>query len=160
MIRRVGFLNKGGVKIKKDTLTKVIVLTLAIMFIIWLGFFVGIDFSIKTLLIVMVIDYIIGLSLAITGNSKHGDGGLSSKVGYKGLIKKIVILLVVGLAAILEDYLIVLGVQFEYIQSITVVAFIINEVVSIIENAKMAGLEIPDVLTKIIDVLKNLRLKK
>ena len=119
----------------------------------WLCFFIGIDFSIKTLLLVMTIDYAIGISLAIIGSSKHGDGKLSSKIGYKGLIKKITILLLVGLGAIIDDYLVASGISFEYIKDISIVAFIVNEIVSIIENSRLAGLEIPDIFTKLIEFL-------
>lgn len=138
---------------------KVLVLILIITFVGWLCFFIGIDFSIKTLLLVMTIDYAIGISLAIIGSSKHGDGKLSSKIGYKGLIKKITILLLVGLGAIIDDYLVASGISFEYIKDISVVAFIINEVVSIVENSRLAGLEIPDIFTKLIEFL-NIKKKK
>ncbi len=142
-----------------NKLLKVLVLILIITFVGWLCFFIGIDFSIKTLLLVMTIDYAIGISLAIIGSSKHGDGKLSSKIGYKGLIKKITILLLVGLGAIIDDYLVASGISFEYIKDISVVAFIVNEIVSIIENSRLAGLEIPDIFTKLIEIL-NIKKKK
>lgn len=138
---------------------KVLVLILIITFVGWLCYFIGVDFSIKTLLLVMTIDYAIGISLAIIGSSKHGDGKLSSKIGYKGLIKKMTILLLVGLGAIIDDYLVASGISFEYIKDISVVAFIINEIVSIVENSKLAGLEIPDIFTKLIEFL-NIKKKK
>ena len=136
---------------------KVLVLILIITFVGWLCYFIGIDFSIKTLLLVMIIDYAIGISLAIIGSSKHGDGKLSSKIGYKGLIKKITILLLVGLGAIIDDYLVASGISFEYIKDISIVAFIINEVVSIVENSRLAGLKIPDVFTRFIEFLDNVK---
>ena len=142
-----------------NKLLKVLVLILIITFVGWLCFFIGIDFSIKTLLLVMTIDYVIGISLAIIGSSKHGDGKLSSKIGYKGLIKKITILLLVGLGAIIDDYLVASGISFEYIKDISIVAFIVNEIVSIIENSRLAGLEIPDIFTKLIEFL-NIKKKK
>ena len=142
-----------------NKLLKVLVLILIITFVGWLCFFIGIDFSIKTLLLVMTIDYVIGISLAITGSSKHGDGKLSSKIGYKGLIKKITILLLVGLGSIIDDYLVASRISFEYIKDISIVAFIVNEIVSIIENSRLAGLEIPDIFTKLIEFL-NIKKKK
>lgn len=136
---------------------KVLVLVSIIIFVGWLCFFIGIDFSIKTLLLIMTIDYAIGISLAMIGSSKHGDGKLSSKTGYKGLIRKITILLLVGLGAIIDDYLVASGISFEYIKDISVLAFIINESVSIIENSRLAGLNIPDVFTKLIEFLDNMK---
>ena len=77
----------------KNNFKKIILLVLILMFVSFLCYFIGIDFSTKTLLLVMVIDYILGLALAIKGNSKHGNGKLSSKVGYSGIVRKITILL-------------------------------------------------------------------
>ena len=142
-----------------NKLLKVLVLILIITFVGWLCFFIGIDFSIKTLLLVMTIDYVIGISLAITGSSKHGDGKLSSKIGYKGLIKKITILLLVGLGAIIDDYLVASGISFEYIKDISIIVFIVNESLSIVENYKLARLKIPDVFTRSIEFLDNIELR-
>ena len=138
---------------------KVLILVLIIGFVFWLCLFIGIDFSIKTLLLVMTIDYVIGISLAITGSSKHGDGKLSSKIGYKGIVKKITILLLVALGAIIDEYLVSRGISFEYIKDISIIAFMINESLSIVENSRLAGLEIPDIFTKLIEFL-NIKKKK
>ena len=108
----------------------------------------------------MAIDYLIGMALAMMGSSKHGHGGLSSKVGYEGLIKKMIVLLLIGLVVIVENYLISLGVQIEYIKNMAVVAFVINEVISIVENVKFAGIEVPIVFLKFVENLKNIKFKK
>ena len=144
----------------KNNLIKAFALVVIVIFTVWLGFFVGIDLALKTLVIVMAIDYLTGVALALMGNSKHGDGSLSSKIGYKGLVKKVTILLLVGLCAIIEDYLIGYGISFQYLKDISIIAFIINEIISIMENAKLAGLEIPDIFTKLVDFLKSLKIKK
>ena len=134
---------------------KVLILVLIIVFVFWLCLFIGIDFSIRTLLLVMTIDYVIGVSLAITGSSKHGD--LSSKIGYKGIVKKITILLLVALGAIIDEYLVSRGISFEYIKDISIIAFMINESLSIVENSRLAGLKIPDVFTRFIEFLDNIK---
>lgn len=139
---------------------KVLLLFLLISFVIGLCLFIGVDFSIRTLLLVMAIDYVIGISLAVIGSSKHGDGKISSKVGYKGIIKKIIILLLVGLGAIIDDYLVSHRIDFAYIKDIAVVAFILNEALSIVENARLSGLKIPNIFTKLIDILNNIKFKK
>lgn len=144
----------------QNKILKVLILIIMIIFVGWLCFFIGLDFALETLLLVMVIDYILGISLAITGNSKHGDGKLSSKIGYKGLVKKINIVLLVGLAVIIENYLIAIGIQVKYIKDITIIAFIVNESISIIENSKSAGLDIINIITKVIDILNNIKLNK
>ena len=138
---------------------KVLILVLIIGFVFWLCLFIGIDFSIRTLLLVMTIDYVIGVSLAITGSSKHGDGKLSSKIGYKGIVKKITILLLVALGAIIDEYLVSRGISFEYIKDISIIAFMINESLSIVENYKLARLKIPDVFTRSIEFLDNIELR-
>lgn len=139
---------------------KILILILILGFVSWLCIFIGIDFSIRTLLLVMVIDYVIGTSLAITGKAKHENGTLSSKIGYKGIIKKVIILLLVGLGAIIDNFLISTGISFGYIREISTIAFILNESLSIVENAKLSGLKIPDVFNKIIDFLNNIKNKK
>ena len=138
----------------KNKFLKIIVLILIITFVGWLCYFIGLDFSFKTLLLVIVIDYIVGISLAIIGKSKHGDGNLSSKVGYKGLIKKINMILLVGLAVIIENYLTSIGIQSKYIKDITIIAFIVNESISIIENSKLVGLDFKCMLDKVFELLK------
>ncbi len=132
---------------------KVLTLIVIIVFIGWLCFYIGLDFSLKTLLLVMVMDYILGISLATIGKSKHGDKNLSSKIGYKGLVKKINMILLVGLSVIIESYLTAIGIHVKYIKDITIVSFIINESISIIENSRLAGLNIPEVFTRFIDFI-------
>ena len=144
----------------QNKILKVLILIIMIIFVGWLCFFIGLDFALETLLLVMVIDYILGISLAITGNSKHGDGKLSSKIGYKGLVKKINIVLLVGLAVLIENYLIAIGIQIKYIKDITIIAFIVNESISIIENSKLAGLDIPNTFIKLTNILNNIKLNK
>lgn len=139
---------------------KVLILCLIISFVIGLCLFIGIDFSIRTLLLIMSIDYLIGISLALIESSKHGDGTLSSKIGYKGIVKKVIVLLLVGLGAIIDDYLASHNINFAYIKDLAVVAFILNEALSIVENARLAGLKIPNIFTKLIDILNNIKFKK
>ncbi len=140
-----------------NKILKILILILIVMFVGWFCFFIGLDFALKTLLLTMIIDYILGISLAIIGKSKHGDGKLSSKIGYKGLLKKINMILLVGLAVIIENYLVAIGIQVKYIKDITIIAFIVNEGISIIENSRLAGLNILDVFTRFIEFLNNIK---
>lgn len=138
---------------KKDII-KVLFLAALLAFLAYLGVMIGVTMSIKTLIIVMAVDYLIGTSLAMTGKSKHGMR-LSSTIGYQGLIKKLTILLLVGVTAMIEAYLMSIGIHFEHIKEIAIVAFIINEIISIVENSRLAGLEVPGVISKLIETLKN-----
>lgn len=143
-----------------DRIFRVLMLIIMIIFVSWLCFFIGLDFSLKTLLLVMAIDYILGVSLSIIGKSKHGDGNISSKVGYKGLVKKINMVLLVGLAVIIEDYLLVMGMHVKYIKDVTIVAFIVNESISIIENSKLAGLDMPNIFIKLVSIINDIKMNK
>ena len=133
---------------------KVLTLIVMIIFIGWLCFFIGMDFSLKTLLLVMVMDYILGISLATIGKSKHGNKDLSSKIGYKGLVKKVNMIFLVGLSVIIESYLIAIGIHVKYIKDITIVSFIVNESISIIENSKLVGLDCTIIIEKAIELFK------
>ncbi len=114
--------------------------------------FGGWDSALSTLIIFMAIDYITGLIVAgIFHKSKKSDNGaLESNAGLKGLCKKGVMLLVVLVAYRLD---IVTGLDF--IKNTAIIAFIVNEAISIIENAGLMGVPIPKVIIKAIDVLKE-----
>lgn len=108
--------------------------------------------DLQTLLIFMVIDFVSGLLVAILfkNSNKTDSGTLSSQAGFKGLCKKCFILLMVLVAHRLD---VTLGT--EYIKTTIIIAFIVNELISIIENAGLMGIPIPKVITSVIDVLKK-----
>lgn len=112
----------------------------------------GWNSSLTTLMIFMCIDYITGLMVAgIFNNSeKTKTGALESRAGFKGLCRKGVILLIVLVACRLD---MVIGSNF--VRDATVIAFVTNETISIIENAGLMGIPIPKPIIKAIDVLKS-----
>lgn len=112
----------------------------------------GWDRSLTTLLIFMAIDYLSGLIVAgIFHNSEKTDtGALNSSIGWKGLCKKGMELLFVLIAYRLD---LIIGT--DYIRNAVIIAFIANELVSIVENAGLMGLPLPEVITKAIDVLQK-----
>lgn len=114
--------------------------------------FGGWDAALVTLLIFMGIDYLTGLIVAgVFHQSPKSEGGaLESRVGWKGLCRKGVTLLIVLVGCRLD---VVMGSNF--IRDAVVIAFIANETLSIIENAGLMGLPIPAVITKAIEVLKK-----
>ena len=115
--------------------------------------FGGWDASIVTLVIFMAIDYITGMLVAgvFKRSPKTETGGLESRAGWKGLIRKGVTLLIVAVAARLD---LLVGDQ-SFIRDGVVIAFLVNECLSIIENAGLMGVPIPPVLVKAIEVLKK-----
>lgn len=114
--------------------------------------FGGWDSALTTLCLFMCIDYVMGLTVAafFKKSKKSKGGGLDSKAGWKGLLKKGVTLLVVLVACRLE---IVTGIDF--IRDAVVIAYIANETISITENAGLMGVAIPKPILRAIDLLKQ-----
>jgi len=108
--------------------------------------------SLTTLLIFMTADYVTGLVVAgVFHNSpKTETGALESRAGLKGLIRKATVLLFV-----LIGYRLDLAMGVTYIKDAVCIAFIANELLSIVENAGLMGLPIPSVVTNAIDILKK-----
>ena len=108
--------------------------------------------DIVTLLIFMGVDFITGLIVAgvFKSSGKTESGAISSKASFKGLCKKCVMLMFVLLAHRLD-----MAVGANYIRSATVIGFMLNELISIVENAGLMGLPLPEVITKAIEILKN-----
>lgn len=105
-----------------------------------------------TLLVFMGFDYLTGLIVAgvFHASEKTAGGGLESRAGWKGLCRKGMTLLVVAVAARIDVLL-----NTTYFRDGVAIAFIINETLSIIENAGLMGVPIPEVLKNAIEVLKT-----
>lgn len=114
--------------------------------------FGGWDAALVTLIVFMAVDYITGLIAAgVFHNSPKSSGGaLESGAGWKGLCKKGVTLLIVLVACRLD---LVIGSNF--IRDAVVIAFIANETISIVENAGLMGVGVPEPILSAIDVLHN-----
>ena len=104
------------------------------------------------LVIMMAIDYVSGLVVAgVFHNSpKSPGGGLESRAGIKGLVRKIFILALVAMAHLIDR---LIGTN--YIRDVVCIAFILNEVISIVENAGLMGIPIPQRLRQAIDMLRQ-----
>ena len=114
--------------------------------------FGGWDIGLITLIIFMAIDYVSGIVVAgVFHNSKKTDTGtLESRAGWKGLCRKCMTLLFVLIAYRLD-----LVIGSNYIRDAVIIGFIANETISIIENAGLMGLPLPEIITKAIDVLTS-----
>ena len=108
--------------------------------------------DLATLVIMMGIDFLMGLLIAAVWkkSEKSKTGALSSWSAWKGLCRKGVSLLFVLIAYRLD---LALGVN--YIRTAVIIGFIINELISITENAGIMGIPIPGVIAKAIDMLKQ-----
>lgn len=107
-------------------------------------FFGGMDGLIYALLVFVVADYITGVMCAIA------DKKLSSEVGFKGICKKVLIFVMVGIGHIMDTYLIGNG---EVLRTAVIFFYCSNEGVSMLENAGHLGLPIP---VKLKDILEQL----
>ena len=111
----------------------------------WLGWFLGgADGFLYALIAFVVIDYITGVMCAIV------DKKLSSEVGFKGICKKVLIFMMVGIGNIIDVQ--VLG-QAGVLRTAVIFFYLSNEGVSMLENAGHLGLPIP---TKLKEVLEQL----
>ena len=114
--------------------------------------FGGWDAALITLLLFMAVDYLSGLIVAgvFHSSDKSETGTLNSAVCWQGLLKKGMTLIIVLVAARLD---IVLGTAF--VRDAVVIAYIVNETISIIENAGLMGLPVPDVIMSAIEQLQG-----
>jgi toxin secretion/phage lysis holin len=111
----------------------------------WLGYFLGgCDGLLIALIIFVVCDYITGVLCAVS------DKKLSSAVGFKGICRKVLIFILVGIANILDIH--VLGHE-GVIRTAIIFFYISNEGLSLVENAAHLGLPVPG---KLKDVLEQL----
>lgn len=106
----------------------------------------GIDIALQSLLIVIVIDYLTGIASAIYNKE------LSSKMGFKGIIKKFSYLLVVALSVVIDN---LLG-QSGLIRCLVIYFFVANDGLSIIENMAEMNIKLPQ---KLIDALEQIKKK-
>lgn len=116
------------------------------------SFFGGWSAAMTTLLIFMIIDYVSGLIVAgvFHKSTKSETGSLESRAGLKGLCRKGAMLLVVLIACRLD-----IMMTTTYIKDMVCIAFILNELISIVENFGLMGVPMPQVIIKAIDILKK-----
>lgn len=113
----------------------------------WLGYFLGgYDGLLYALIVFMVMDYITGVMCAVS------DKKLSSAVGFKGICRKVLILMLVGIANLLDVEVIGTGAV---LRTAVIFFYLSNEGVSLLENAAHLGLPIPEKLKAILEQLHD-----
>ena len=113
----------------------------------FIGWFLGgCDGLLYALLAFIIIDYITGVMCAIENHD------LSSEIGFHGIFRKVLILLLVGIANIVDVQVIGTG---SVLRAAVCFFYISNEGLSILENAAILGLPIPEQLKKVLKQIKN-----
>ena len=113
----------------------------------WLGYFLGgCDGLVYALILFVAADYVAGVMCAAV------DKRLSSEIGFKGICKKVLIFVLVGLANILDVQIIGTG---SVLRTAVIFFYISNEGVSLLENAAHLGLPVPEKLKNILQQLHN-----
>lgn len=111
----------------------------------WLGYFVGgMDGMMIALIVLMALDYVTGVMCAVI------DKKLSSAVGFKGICKKVLILMLVGVANVVDLHVVGSGAV---LRGAVIAFYLSNEGLSLLENAAHVGLPVPE---KLKDVLEQL----
>lgn len=113
----------------------------------WLGYFLGgCDGLLYALIAFVAIDYITGVMCAIS------DKTLSSEVGFKGICRKVLIFLLVGIGNIIDVQ--VLGSP-GVLRTAVIFFYLSNEGVSLLENATHLGLPVPDAIKTVLEQLHD-----
>ncbi|MEG6511624.1 phage holin family protein [Desulforamulus ruminis] len=108
-------------------------------------FFGGFDLIIQSLIIFMVLDYITGIASAFINKS------LSSTAGFKGILRKVGIFLVITVAHFLD---MATGLEEPLFRTMTIWFYITNEGLSILENLGKIGVPMPSSLVKVLEKLQ------
>nr|WP_216367670.1 phage holin family protein [Geobacillus sp. DSP4a] len=113
----------------------------------FLSLFVGsVDSFVVILLALVIVDYLTGIAASAV------EGKLSSQVGFRGIIRKLLIFVLVAASHLVD---LAIGWNMHVIRDAIIFFYIANEFISIVENAGRAGVPIPSVLRKAIELLKD-----
>ena len=115
----------------------------------WLG---GWDSALIVLVSLMAIDFVTGLMVAFIfkKSPKTDGGGVSSKASFKGLTKKVVVLILVGVATMLDNIM-----KIDYVRNLTIIFYIGSEGLSIIENTAIMGVPYPAFIKAALEAMKD-----
>lgn len=113
----------------------------------WLGYFLGgADGLLIALIMLAVLDYVTGVMCAVS------DKTLSSEVGFRGIFRKMLIFMLVGVGHIVDTHVVGTG---SALRSAVICFYLSNEGLSVLENAAHLGLPVPDKLKQVLTQLHN-----
>ena len=112
----------------------------------------GASDGLNVLLVAMFVDYVTGIAIAIFWNAspKSEGGALDSKAGFQGLMRKGMMLLIIWIGCQVDVF-----VGFPMARNGLIIAFLVNELISISENAAIMGVPLPKAFTNLIDYVKT-----
>ena len=115
------------------------------------GLLTRMPMALRLLVLLMALDYLSGVGVALLGKSPKSEGGaLSSRAGFAGLMRKAMILIVILLAAVLDNL-----TGSAACTGAAAMFYIVNESLSILENAVLLGVPIPEKLRQTLDIAKK-----
>ena len=113
----------------------------------WLGYFLGgLDGLLIALIVFSALDYVTGVMCAVA------DHELSSAVGFKGICRKVLIFMLVGIGHILDIHVVGTG---SALRTAVICFYLSNEGVSLLENASHLGLPVPEKLKNVLEQLHD-----
>lgn len=112
----------------------------------------GWDTSMQLLVIAMIVDYMTGVAVAAVWHksAKSENGALESRAGFKGLIRKGCIIALVLIAHYMD-----LAIGTQYIRDALVIGFATNEIISILENLSLMGIQYPEIIKRALDIMQD-----
>lgn len=112
----------------------------------------GWDAAMQLLIIAMVVDYMTGVAVAAVWHksAKSENGALESRAGFKGLIRKGCIIALVLVAHYMD-----LAIGTQYIRDALVIGFAANEIISILENLSLMGVQYPEIIKRALDIMQD-----
>ena len=114
--------------------------------------FGGWTMGVQVLTIFAISDWITGIftSIVIGKSNKTVNGTYSSKVGFEGICRKVLMFVFVMLAHQVD-----LLIGLDYLKDTICIAFILNEAYSMLENAKLWGLNVPTTIIEVLEKFKD-----
>ena len=112
----------------------------------------GWDTSMQLLVIAMIVDYMTGVAVAAVWHksAKSESGALESRAGFKGLIRKGCIIALVLIAHYMD-----LAIGTQYIRDALVIGFAANEIISVLENLSLMGIQYPEIIKRALDIMQD-----
>lgn len=133
---------------KNKTITTILGIIASVIIALFSKFFGGVDILFLTLLLLIALDFVCGIIKAMIKKE------LSSSLCFVGIMKKLLILLMVALANVIDVLLTAYNINIDFVRNMTILFYAVNESISIVENVALF-LPVPEKIKKVLEQLKN-----